>query len=77
MFGFSIAKLLTFLAVALIVFVGWRKLASLGEAVERMGKNVAGGRGKKAKKAEPEIVDLVEDPETGSFEPRDNTRPHD
>jgi Sec-independent protein translocase protein TatA len=79
MFGLSIAKILLFLAVAAIVFVGWRKLTGLGAAVDRLGKVAqrAGGKGKSAKPAEPEVVDLVRDPETGSYTPRQNTRPHD
>jgi Sec-independent protein translocase protein TatA len=79
MFGLSFAKILLFLAVAAIVFVGWRKLTGLGAAVDRLGKAAqnASGKGKQKKPAEPEVVDLVKDPETGSYTPRQNTRPND
>lgn len=85
MFGLSFAKILLFLAVAAIVFVGWRKLTGLGAAVDRLGKaaqNASGkgkgkGKGKQKKPADPEVVDLVKDPETGSYTPRQNTRPND
>ena len=79
MFGLSFAKILLLLAVAAIVFVGWRKLTGLGAAVDRLGKAAqkASGKGKPNKPADPEVVDLVKDPETGSYTPRQNTRPND
>ena len=79
MFGLSFAKILLFLAVAAIVFVGWRKLTGLGAAVDRLGKAAqnASGKGKQKKPTDPEVVDLVKDPETGSYTPRQNTRPND
>lgn len=79
MFGLSFAKILLLLAVAAIAFVGWRKLTGLGAAVDRLGKAAqnAGGKGKRNAPAEPEVVDLVKDPETGSYTPRQNTRPND
>jgi Sec-independent protein translocase protein TatA len=79
MFGLSFAKILLFLAVAAIVFVGWRKLTGLGAAVDRLGKAAqkASGKGQREKPADPEVVDLVKDPETGSYTPRQNTRPND
>ena len=79
MFGLSFAKILLFLAVAAIVFVGWRKLTGLGAAVDRLGKAAqsASGKGKQKKPTYPEAVDLVKDPETGSYTPRQNTRPND
>ena len=79
MFGLSFAKILLFLAVAAIVFVGWRKLTGLGAAVDRLGKAAqnASGKGKQKKPADREVVDLVKDHETGSYTPRQNTRPSD
>ena len=79
MFGLSFAKILLFLAVAAIVFVGWRKLTGLGAAVDRLRKAAqkASGKGQREKPADPEVVDLVKDPETGSYTPRQNTRPND
>lgn len=75
MFGLSLAKILLFLAVAAIAFVGWRKLTGLGAVIDRAGK--AAGKPKRGNPEEPEVIDLVEDPETGSFTPRQNTRPND
>ncbi len=79
MFGLSFAKILLLLVVAALVFIGWRKLTGLGAAVDLLGKAAqkASGRGKRGKPADPEVVDLVKDPETGSYTPRQNTRSND
>ena len=79
MFGLSFAKILLLLVVAAIVLIGWRKLTCLAAAVDRLGKAAqkANGNGKREKPADPEFIDLIEDPETGSYSPRQNTRPND
>tara|TARA_B110000467_G_C17860079_1_gene234372 strand:+ start:65 stop:304 length:240 start_codon:yes stop_codon:yes gene_type:complete len=79
MLGLSFAKILLLLAVAAIVFVGWRRLTGLGAAVDRLGKAArkAKGKDKQEKAADLEVVDLVKDPVTGSYTPRQNIRPDD
>ena len=66
MFGLSFGKLLVFAAVVAIVWFGWRKLAALGQAVQRS----AAGQREPKRPQDDDAIELVRNPETGRYEPR-------
>ena len=63
MFGLSFGKLVVLIAVVLFVWLGWRKIATLVDAVKRQVEPPPPTRQKDA------TVDLVRNPRTGQYEP--------
>lgn len=62
-------------AVVLIVWLGWRKLEAAGEALKRSGaKNRASV--KPPQPADDDTIDLVKDPKTGAYAPRQDDGRH-
>lgn len=75
MFGLSIGKLLVLGAVVLVVWLGWRRLEAAGKALTRTAtKPQAPGAGKP--EADDGVIDLVKDPKTGAYTPRERSDRH-
>ena len=68
MFGLSFGKLLVLAAVVAFVWFGWKRMGGLIDGVKRAG----GGVRKSDNARDPETIDLVRDPKTGSYAPKDD-----
>ena len=76
MFGLSLGKLLLLAAVIAFVWFGWRKLEAAGRALARQADRQAPKR-QPARNNDDDAIDLVQDPDTGEFRPRNETRRQD
>lgn len=75
MFGLSLGKLLVLGAVVLFVWLGWRKLEAAGQALKR---GAANGRApsEQSQSVDNDTIDLVKDPKTGAYAPRQDDGRH-
>lgn len=68
MFGLSFGKLLVLAAVVAFVWFGWKKVGALADGLKR-----SGGGGTPEAPPSPDTIDLVRDPQTGRYGPRDRS----
>ena len=74
MFGLSLGKLLVLAIVIGVVWFGWKRIAALGQALQRAAsqgagpRETGGGSGGKAS-LDDKTIDLVKDPVTGDYKP--------
>ncbi len=67
MFGLSLGKLIVFALVVGVVWFGWRKLADAGKALQQAAERKSAP---KPDDDEDQTIDLVRDPKTGAYKPR-------
>lgn len=64
MFGLSFGKLLVLAAVIAFVWFGWRKIGAIADSLTRRDAPPKPD-------ADPDTIELVRDPKTGAYAPRE------